>query len=83
MEKNEEIERVENMAPAYTQMNVKEAIDRIEVLATCTMYEPEPEDIDELLGNTEEILELVALLRAHLGLAVPDYDGVNNSRFKA
>ena len=74
-----EITRLENICPAYAKLNVSEILDRIEVLAACIMDEPAPEDIDVILGNAEETMELVAALRAHLGLPVPEYEIVNNS----
>jgi len=83
MEKSKEVDRLENMADAYNKMNVSEILDRIETLAADILYQPQPEDIDELLGGAEETLELVAVIRAHLGINVPDYENPNNFRSKA
>jgi len=83
MEKSNEVDRLESMHPDYAKMNVSEILDRIETIAADIMYEPQPEDIDELLGNAEEVLELVSVIRAHLGLNVPDYENPNNFRSNA
>jgi len=80
MEKSNEIDRLEQMAPCYAKMNVSEILDRIEALASEIMEEPSPEDIDILLGNAEEVMDLVATVRAHLGIPVPDYFAESNLR---
>lgn len=80
MKKSEEIDRLENMCGSYAQMNVSEILDRIENIASDITFDPAPEDIDILLGNAEEVLELVAVIRAHLGIAVPDYEHESNLR---
>jgi len=83
MEKSNEVDRLEKMHADYRKMNVSEILDRIETIASGLLYEPQPEDIDELLGNAEETMELVAVVRAHLGLNVPDYDNPKNFRSNA
>lgn len=82
MKKSDEVQRLEDMAPTYTKMNVSEILDRVETLAADITFDPGM-DIDELLGNAEEIMELVAVVRAHMGIAVPDYDHPNNQRLSA
>ena len=37
-------------------------------------------DIDIILNAAEETMELVATLRAHLGIPMPDYDAPCNQR---
>jgi hypothetical protein len=79
MKKSDEVQRLCDMADAYSKMNVSEILDRVETLATDITFDPGM-DMDELLGNAEEIVELVAVVRAHMGIAVPDYDHASNQR---
>ena len=79
MKKSDEVQRLEEMAPSYSKMNVSEILDRVETLASDITFDPGM-DIDELLDSAEEIMELVAVIRAHMGIAVPDYEHPNNQR---
>ncbi len=78
MKKSQEVDRLEKMHKSYAKMNVSEIPDRIENIASDITFDPAPEDIDILLGNAEEVLELVATLRAHFGIPVPDYEHESN-----
>lgn len=80
MEKSNEIDRLEEMPSVYAKMNVCEILDRIEAIATGIMEEPSPDNIDTLLGDAEEVMDLVATVRAHLGIPVPDYFAESNLR---
>jgi hypothetical protein len=80
MKKSQEVDRLEKMHKSYAKMNVSEILDRIENIASDITFDPAPEDIDILLGNAEEVLELVATLRAHFGIPVPDYEHESNLR---
>lgn len=61
------VDRFDTFPEAYRQMNVAESIDRIEELVGNFMRHPE-QDIDDFLGDAEEVMELVSYIRAHLGL---------------
>jgi hypothetical protein len=61
------VDRFDTFPEVYRQMNVAESLDRIEELAGNFMCNP-GQDLDDFLGDAEEVLELVLYIRAHLGL---------------
>lgn len=61
------IDRLEELPECYRPLNVAEILNRIDDINNKLMMHPEL-DIDEWLGEIEEVLDLVRVLRAHLGL---------------
>ena len=63
------VDRLDDLAPPYRTMNVSEILDRIEEIGVNFMANP-GQDIDDFLGDSEEIVELVWAVRAHMGLPI-------------
>jgi hypothetical protein len=65
------IDRLEDQPSCYQKMNISEIFNRIEEINDNFMMNPS-QDIDEFLGDAEEVLDLVRVLRAHFGLPNPE-----------
>ena len=65
------IDRLEELPECYRPMNVAEILNRIDDINNNFMMNP-GQDLDEFLGDAEEVLDLVRVLRAHFGLPIPE-----------
>ena len=65
------IDRIENLPKCYQSLNFVEILNRIEEINGNFMKNP-GQDLDEFLGDAEEVLDLVHVLRTHLGLPMSE-----------
>ena len=63
--------RREDLPKCYQSLNVAEILKRIEDISDNFMRHP-GQDLDEFLGDAEEILDLVWVLRTSLGIPTPE-----------